>query len=88
MATDTLVPYNAGYAESAVQSLESGEANTLIPYFGNGHGAVVVKAVLADGRRTTVTRLGTRPSENKLWQVQGPIDYVVEVKNAGCDVAS
>lgn len=85
MATE-LVPFTTDNDESAVQTVGAGEVHTLIPVFNGRSGAVEIYAVRADDELTHLARLSTRPSSNKLWQINGPIEYVVKVRNAGCDV--
>lgn len=86
MAATELVAYTTAREESTAQTVGQGEVHTLQPIFRGGHGAVVVKLVNADDTLSTVTRLTARPSDNKMWQIQGPVTYIVQCKNAGCDV--
>ncbi len=86
MATEVLVDFTEGGDESEVQTIGQDEFHTLYPVFGGGHGAVVVKAVLADDTRRFIARLTGRVTDNPHWQLRGPMEYGVQVKNAGCDV--
>ena len=85
MATVQLVAFNAASAVSADQQAGAGEVHTLIPVFDSGPGKVVVQAKLSNGKYVPVAFLSTRPANNKVWQAQGPLQYRVQVKNAGCD---
>lgn len=86
MATQELIEYTEGRAVSSPQQIGAGEAHTIIPVFKGRAGSVVVKVVHSDDSTQVVARLSSRPSSNKLWQAVGPLEYVVEVRNAGCDV--
>lgn len=86
MATQELVAFTTDRDESAEQQVGAGELHTLIPIFKGRPGAVVVKIVNSDGSLQQIGRLTSRPSSNKVWQLVGPVQYVVGVKNAGCDV--
>ena len=86
MATSQLVAFTEDREDSEVQTVGVGESHTLIPIFEGGAGKVVVQASTSEGRFTTVANLSSRPSSNKLWQVNGPLEYRVSVRNAGCDV--
>ena len=86
MAAVELVAFTADSDESTEQTVGAGEVHTLIPRFEGKSGKVVVQAATSDGGWVTVATLSSRPSSNKLWQVNGPLDYRVSVRNAGCDV--
>lgn len=86
MAATSLIAYTEGFDESTAQSVGQGEVHTILPIFRTLKGAVVIKAVLADDSTLILGRLTTRPSSNKMYQLQGPLEYIVEVKNAGVDV--
>lgn len=83
MAAQELVEYTEGFAESADQEVGQGEVHTLIPLFQGKPGRVVVKAKMADDNYVNLKNLTTRDVN---WQIQGPIEYKVQVRNAGCDV--
>lgn len=86
MATVQLVAFNSGAAVSSDQQVGAGEVHTLIPVFNAGPGKVVVQVKLSNGKYMPVTHLSTRPANNKVWQAIGPLQYRVQVRNAGCDV--
>ena len=86
MATTELVAFTEGRADSATQTVGAGEAHTLIPRFEGKSGKVVVQAATSGDEWVTVATLSSRPSSNKLWQVNGPLEYRVSVRNAGCDL--
>lgn len=87
MATVELVAFTADNDKSVEQTVDVGEAHTLIPRFDAGPGKVVVQAATSDAEVwATIATLSSRPSSNKLWQVNGPLSYRVCVRNAGCDL--
>ena len=86
MAVSELVPFDEGYGESTEQQIGASEFHTLIPVFKNNHGAVVVKVVMSDDSRVTYRRLDMQSCGGKQWQIRGPLTYIVECKNAGCDL--
>lgn len=86
MAAEELVAYTEDRDDSAVIPLGQGEVHTLIPRFNGRAGKVVVQTSTSDADVfSTVATLSSRPSSNKMWQIVGPIDYRVSVRNAGCD---
>ncbi len=86
MATAELVAFTTGTDDSGPQQAGQGEVHTLYPVFQGSFGKVTVSAVLSDGSEQLLTTLSSRPASNKMWQVQGPVEYIVRVRNAGCDV--
>lgn len=84
MAFAPLVSFTEGYDISTAQEVGSGETHTLVPIkHGRGGGKVAVSLITSEGRRQFLKLLG---SSDDQWQLSGPATYVVEVRNAGCDV--
>lgn len=87
MAAVELVAFTSDSDESTIQTVGVGEAHTLIPRFNAGPGKVVVEAATSEADVwATLSTLSSRPSSNKLWQINGPLSYRVSVRNAGCDL--
>ena len=82
MATE-LVPFTQGFAESSDQTVGAGAVHTLIPATGGSAGKVVVKLADANGGYVSLKTLN---SQDKYWQLQGPLTYKVQVRRAGCDI--
>lgn len=86
MAVSNLVPYTTGSDESSVQEVADGAVHTLVPVIRGRPGVVMVKIVDADDYYAPLANIGYSPVKSKKYQIQGPVSYVVQVKNAGCDV--
>lgn len=85
MAT-VLVQFTADNDQSDPQTVGNGEVHTLIPIFAGRPGRVEVYLVNADDGLVYLKTLPSRPKRIEDWQIEGPAEYVVKVKNAGCDV--
>lgn len=81
MAAEELVEFTTGFAESEDMVVASGSKHTLYPITKGKPGKVVVWAKLADDSYTILS-----PSINLPKQIDGPFEYKVQVRNAGCDV--
>ena len=83
MAASALVAFNAGSATSADQSVGAGEVHTLYPVTRGGVGKVVVQYKNSEDKYGHLKALTNRDKE---YQLLGPVEYRVKVRNAGCDV--
>lgn len=84
MATTQLIAPTTGFAESTAANVASGSFHTIYPIFNGSYGAVEVWAVMSNDDTALLKRLSSRHPED--WQVRGPVEYIVRVKNAGADV--
>lgn len=86
MAVANLVPVTIGSAAfSTDQTIADGSFHTIIPLFEGRAGKVVIQVANADGGYQQVATLKSNPREPSEWQLRGPIEYRVGVRNAGAD---
>lgn len=83
MASTQLVAFTEGFDESDDQQVGSGEVHTLIPITHGHPGKVIVQLKTSEDTYAHLKNLNFR---DKQWQIVGPAEYRVQVRNAGCDV--
>ena len=83
MAATALIAFTTGSDVSSDQSVGAGEVHTIIPITHGRPGKVVVQLKTSED---TYAHLKTLTFRDKDWQLQGPAEYRVRVRNAGCDV--
>lgn len=87
MAAANLVPVTIGGNDySDDQTIASGAFHTVIPLFQGGAGKVIVEVKNSDDSYQIVATLRSNPRSPKEWQLRGPLEYRVGVRNAGADL--
>lgn len=85
MTTAVLVAYTEGRDDSEVTTIADGSFHTIIPIFKGRPGKVTVSVVNSDDSTQLVATLSSNPRHPNEWQLRGPLEYVVSVRNAGAD---
>lgn len=86
MASSELVPFTTDRADSAVQTVGSGDFHTIIPLFNGSPGKVTVSLLTSDDGRWLIKTISSRDTRQWDHQIRGPAEYIVSVRNAGADI--
>lgn len=84
MASTQLVAFTEGFDESDPMQIGDGEYHTLIPIIHGHPGKVVVQVLNSEDTYAHYRTLSFRKTKD--WRLKGPLQYRVQVRNAGCDL--
>lgn len=86
MATEVLVEFTPDAAESEVITVLNGQTHHVLPVFGEDKGKVTIGIIQPDGVYRAITTVTIPSRHPNRWILEGPLQYIVGVRNAGADV--